>query len=133
MENVKKFYDALANDKGLQERAAALNEKHKGEEPCETTVKAELLSFAKSEGYEFTADEYETYSKQAKPVSDETTELAAGGVYNKNTCFCAVGGVGKDPATGISCACVVVGGGPNDKDGKCLVCDFAGMILKLIY
>ena len=35
MENVKKFYDALANDKAMQERANALNKE--GERPDETT------------------------------------------------------------------------------------------------
>ena len=128
MENVKKFYNALANDKGMQDRAAALNEKYKGEVPCETTVKAELLSFAKAEGYEFTADEVDAYSKQAKPVSDETTELAAGGLYNKNSCFCAVGGGGTDPDTGQKCACVLGGGGKADKEGNWLFCLAAGWV-----
>jgi len=131
VENVKKFYDALVSDKGVKERATALNEKYKGEQPNEDIVKSELLSFAKAEGYEFTADEFDAYSKQAKPVLDETTELAAGGAYNKNTCFCAVGGGGKDPATGNICACVVAGVGPKDENGKCLACDLAGLILAL--
>ena len=129
MGNVKKFYDALANDKGLKERAAALNEKYKGEQPNEDIVKTELLSFAKAEGYEFTADEYDAYSKQAKPVSDETAEIAAGGAFNKNTCFCAVGGGGKDSVTGNTCACVILGGGKADETGKGLVCELAGIIM----
>ena len=128
MENVKKFYDALANDKGLQERAATLNEKYKGEQPNEDIVKAELLSFAKAEGYEFTADEYDAYSKQAKPVSDETSEIAAGGAFNPNNCFCAVGGGGKDSVTGNTCACVLYGIGKSDENGKILYCELAGWI-----
>ena len=128
MENVKKFYDALARDKGVKERAAALSEKYKGEQPNEDIVKAELLSFAKAEGYEFTADEYEAYSKQAKPVSDETAEIAAGGAFNPNNCFCAVGGGGKDPETGNTCACVIGGGGKMDNEGKVLHCIAAGWI-----
>ena len=130
MENVKKFYNALANDKGVKERAATLNEKYKGEQLNEDIVKAELLSFAKSEGYEFTADEFDAYSKQAQPVSDETAEMAAGGAFNKNTCFCAVGGGGKDPVTGNTCACVAVGFGEDDENGRYLNCYFGGWIGK---
>ena len=129
MENVKKFYDALANDKGLKERAAALNEKYKGEQPNEDIVKAELLSFAKAEGYEFTANEFDAYSKQAKPVSDETAELAAGGLHNYDLCFCAAGGGGKDPDTGIVCACVLGGGGKKDARGQYLQCILLGKII----
>ena len=128
MENLKIFYNALANDKGMQERAAALNEKYKGEVPRENTVKAELLSFAKAEGYEFTLDDYDAYSKQAKPVSDEIADKAAGGAYNKNNCFCAVGGGGKDPETGRTCVCVLGGGGRVDKNGNGLFCIAAGWI-----
>ena len=128
MENVKKFYDALVSDKGLQERAAALNEKYKDEAPNENESKAQLLSFAKSEGYEFTADEFETYSKQAKPVSDDITDAAAGGAYDDGLCFCAIGGGGKDPVTGNTCACVVVGIGKADNEGNCLQCSLAGWV-----
>ena len=128
MENVKKFYDAIANDKGVQKRAAALSEKYRGEQPNEDVVKAELLSFAKAEGYEFTADELDTYSKKAQPVSDDIAEMAAGGLYDRNTCFCAVGGGGKDPDTGQTCACVVGGGGKKDKEGYVLCCIAIGWI-----
>jgi len=128
MENVKKFYDALANDKGLKDRAAALSEKYKGEQPNEDIVKAELLSFAKSEGYEFTADEFDAYSKQAKPVSDETAEIATGGAFNPNNCFCVVGGGGKDPVSGNTCACILIGTGYNDENKNCLNCELAGWI-----
>ena len=130
MESVKKFYEALVSDKGLQERAAALNEKYKGEAPCENTVKAELLSFAKSEGFEFTLDEYDAYLKSAQPVSDEIASSAAGGAYNHNNCFCAVGGGGKDPVTGSVCACVIAGVGAKDETGVSLYCALGGAIQK---
>ena len=132
MENVKKFYDALANDKDLQGRAAALNEKYKGEEPCADTAKNELLAFAKAEGYDFTADELDAYSKEAKPVTDETAEMAAGGAYNSDNCFCAVGGGGKDPETKKSCACVAYGEGAVDSENRYLHCVMAGWIRKVL-
>ena len=128
MENVKKFYDVLANDKGVQERAAALSEKYKGKQPSEDVVKAELLSFAKAEGYEFTADEFDAYSKQAQPVSDEIADKAAGGAYDDGVCFCAIGGGGKDSVTGNVCACVFVGTGKADEQGDYLDCKLAGWV-----
>ena len=128
MENVKKFYDALANDKGMRDRAAALNEKYKGEKQCDNTVKTELLAFAKAEGYDFTVDELDAYSKQAQPVTDETAEMAADGAYDSNTCFCAVGGGGKESETGKSCACVAYGEGAVDSNNRYLHCVLAGWV-----
>ena len=130
MENVKKFYDALANDKGLQEKAIKFNAKYKGEPPSDDEAKAELISFAKAEGYEFTMAEFDAYSKKAQPVSDEVMEMVAGGAFNKNNCFCALGGGGKDPETGRTCACVVSGGGKADNEGSYLCCVAAGWIDK---
>ena len=128
MENVKKFFDALANDKGLQEKAMKVNAKYKDDQLSDDKAKAELISFAKAEGYEFTMADYDAYSKKAQPVSDEIAETAAGGAYKQKDCFCVVGGGGKDKDTGRVCACVVSGLGPLDDEHQRLVCTVGGWV-----
>jgi predicted ribosomally synthesized peptide with nif11-like leader len=127
MEKVKEFYDALASDEALRKRAEALNEKL-GEQSGEDEAKAEIIAFAKAEGYDFTAEELDAYAKQAKALSDDELETVAGGAYNPNDCFCAVGGGGKDSATGRTCACPWIGGGKPDDDGRGLACAWAGWV-----
>jgi len=125
MENVKKFYDALSSDETMRDRAKALN----GEQKDEATVAAEIVAFAKSEGYDFTAEDLTAFvSTQKTELSDEELEAVAGGVYKSGDCFCALGG-GKDPETGRICACVISGGGKKDNTGKILVCGIYGEIL----
>jgi len=126
MENIKKFYDALSNDKAMQDRAVALNKP--GEKLDEATAKATIIAFAKAEGYTFTEAELEAYAKQAKPMADESLDTAAGGTGG---CACVgVGGGGGTDKDGDSliCACVVSGGGATEgeaEDGIC-VCALAG-------
>ena len=155
MENVKKFYDALSNDKAMQERAMDLVKK--GDKPDETTppfghpskegnttppfghpskegndetaVRTAIVAFAKAEGYDFTAADLEVYARQAKPLADESLDAAAGGAYDVLTCACLVGGGGNDPVTGHTCACVLGGGGKPDEKGKRLVCIGGGIII----
>ena len=86
MENIKKFYDALSNDKALQERANAL---FKGDEkPDETTPpfghpskegnnKAAVVAFANAEGYDFSLAELEAC---AQPLADDVMSAVAGGI-----------------------------------------------------
>jgi len=127
MENVKKFYDALSNDKELQERASALNKE--GEKPDEAAVKAAIIAFAKAEGYDFSAADLDTYAHTARPLTDESLDAAAGGVYSSSNCFCAVGGGGHDDESGHTCGCVVYGSGVKDNKGNVLACYFAGWIV----
>ena len=127
MENVKKFYDALADDEAMRKRAEALNEKL-GAQPGEDEIRAEMLAFAQAEGYIFTAEELDAYAKQAKPVSDDELKAVAGGAYIIKDCFCMFGGGGKDPVTGNTCACVLGGGGKKDENGRQLICVGGGTI-----
>ena len=129
MENVKKFYNALASDKALRERASALNKEV--EKPDETTARAAIIAFAKAEGYDFTEADLDAYAKQAKPLADKTLDAVAGGAFNPKTCFCALGGGGVDdnPVTGHTCACVAFGHGDLDEFRRALVCSLAGFIM----
>lgn len=78
MKNIKEFYEALANDKEMQERAKAMNsEKPENEE----AALAAVVEFAEKEGYDFTADQLKTYveEQKTKELTDEELEQAAGG------------------------------------------------------
>ena len=129
MENVKKFYDALSNDKAMQERASALNKE--GETPDEAAVRATVIAFAKAEGYDFTEADLEAYAHTARPLTDESLDAAAGGAFDPGTCLCVVGGGGKDPVTGNTCACVLGGAGKADDVGNMLLCVAGGFILPI--
>ena len=104
MENVKKFYDALANDKAMQERAKALAEKYKDGKPDDAAANADIAAFAKAEGYDFSIAELEEYAKQAKPLDDDQLDDVAGG---KAGCGCVSwgGGGGKDETGTFMCGC----------------------------
>ena len=119
MENVKKFYDALANDKAMQERASALNKE--GEKPDKAAARTAIVAFAKAEGYSFTEADLDAYAKQAKPLTDENLDAAAGGSAG---CGCAgVGGGGGTDKNGstVGCACVAAGFGTNSHGDD--ICD----------
>jgi len=128
MENVKKFYDALATDEAMRKKAEDLNKKFEGAQPDENAVKAEIISFAEAAGYTFTAEELDAYANRMKPLSESELEVVAGGRYKESNCFCAFGGGGKDSETGNKCACVAGGGGKRDGAGNCLICVVAGTI-----
>jgi predicted ribosomally synthesized peptide with nif11-like leader len=140
MENVKKFYDALASDEAMKKRAEDINEKQAAAMPDEDVVKAEIIAFAKAEGYAFTAEELEAYANQAKPLDDDDLEAVAGGhgrrpnIKHKDGSNCwfpegcnctAVGGGGNLPG---GCACIFGGGGPAKECGGYLVCVAYGWI-----
>jgi len=126
MENVKKFYDALANDKAMQERVSALVKKE--EKPDEAAARASIVAFAKTEGYDFSVADLDAYAHMAKPLTDESLDAAAGGAFSNHNCFCIVGGGGKDPVTGNTCACVIYGYGNADENRNFLNCMGLGVI-----
>ena len=125
MENVKKFYDALSNDKAMQDRATALNKP--GEQPDEAAAKATVVAFAKAEGYDFTVADLDVYAKQAKPLADEAMDAAAGGEAACACVGCGGGGGTDEYGEAFGCACVVAGGGfgKYEDTGGC-VCLLSG-------
>ena len=149
MEKVKQFYEALANDAGMKERAAKLAETG-GEQPGQAAATAAILAFAKAEGYDFTAQELAAYAETLpKPqggteLTDDEMNAVAGGsganytdCWSDNcTCFVAGGGhhlscerkVDDCGTGGYDCACVVGGGGKKCNKGKCLVCPIYGKV-----
>jgi predicted ribosomally synthesized peptide with nif11-like leader len=125
MEKVKMFYDTLANDEALRDKANALNERYGDSKPDEAVIMADLIAFAKAEGYIFTADDVKAYvsaNTAPYPLDDDELEAVAGGwatqykgcygdTSGKFGCFCFVGGGNKCETDGSVCACVLGGGG----------------------
>jgi hypothetical protein len=106
MDNVKKFYEALAKDTAMQERAKPLF----GEKPeIDDAALDALVEFAAKEGYSFTADEARAYIKEdSGELSDDQLEAVAGGTCLLNLIAVVFpnlgsgGGGGGGGGTGIS-------------------------------
>jgi hypothetical protein len=114
MENVKKFYEALSKDEAMKSRAEALNTKYKGAIPDESAVTAEIATFAKSEGYDFSIEELIAYNRgSAKEIPDDALLAVAGGAYQPYRCVCAIGGGGMGSEGGPFCSCVINGMGED--------------------
>ena len=143
MEKVTQFYEALANDVGMIERAAKLKETF-GEQPDKAAVNNAIIAFAKAEGYDFTAEELTVYAEAlpkpqgAAELTDDELEAVAGGISSEkecwDICFCIIGGGGvhnggsDNCTTGKhTCACVI-GGGGKACGYTVLVCAGGGVI-----
>jgi predicted ribosomally synthesized peptide with nif11-like leader len=75
MENAKKFYEALARDTAMQERAKKLiDEKQK--QANDEAAQAAIVNFAAKEGYSCTAAELMDYSRE---LSEDSLSEVAGG------------------------------------------------------
>ena len=118
MENVKKFYDALADDEAMRERANALSAKHEETKPDKAALAADLVAFAKAEGFDFSEKDLAEYADQPYPIDDDELDAVAGGVKDTSTCACALGGGGT--ISGVTCACVVVGAGEGPNGLYCI-------------
>ena len=138
MENVKEFYEALANSDALKEKAAKLNEKYNETEKMdEEAAIADIIAFAASEGYSFTAQELADYTKTAmKPapqeLSQDELEAVAGGSNACRvcfgTCFCVVGGGGTHQDPHWVCVCVLNGFGGICSRDYFLLCVLGGAV-----
>lgn len=129
MENAKKFYEALAKDEGMRKRADALNEKYAGKQPGEAEAAADIVAFAKAEGFDFTAEDLKAYvEQQSGPIADDELDAVVGGAYKSDSCLCILGGGGKDQETGNVCACIAAGAGKHDLTGNGLICALHGFI-----
>jgi predicted ribosomally synthesized peptide with nif11-like leader len=77
MSKVAEFYEALAKDKAMQERAKSLDSA--GEEYRKALAEA-IIAFAKKEGYTFTEEELKDFL-DSKALSDGDLKAVAGGGY----------------------------------------------------
>ena len=138
MENVKKFYETLANSETLKEKAAKLNEKYNETEKAdEEAIIADIIAFAASEGYSFTAEELADYVETAmksapQELSQDELEAVAGGsdacrvCFDNKRCYCFVAGGGTHQEPHWVCVCVAGGGGGKCSRGYLLLCVVAG-------
>jgi len=127
VENIKRFYDALAKDEALRNMFKEIAKKYEGQKPddeqADSICEKELIPFAKSAGYDFTLEELKEYSRDAaKPatrqLSEEELAAVAGG-----TCVCVVSGYGN-LGNGILCGCGI--GGWGQGEGQLCACFLGG-------
>ena len=82
-ENVKKFYEKLANDKALREKLAKAQESYTGDlNDRQTIVETVFLPIAKEAGFDFTAEELKAAERELveeKGISEEELENVSGG------------------------------------------------------
>lgn len=76
MKAIAKFYERFQEDKSLQEQMK------------EVKNHEEFIDFAKGQGFDFTAEELDTFrieqTEKAVPLSDDELDKAAGGFYNED-------------------------------------------------
>ncbi len=114
VENVKKFYEVLAQDKEMQQKFTDLNQKYQGQQMDEakamSVMEQEGLPMAAQMGYSFTMDDLKAYGEEMKQanvnceLSDEEMQAVTGGVF-----ACVIGGGGD----GVVCVGIGVGSGDN--------------------
>ena len=127
MDNLKKFYAALKSDEAMRDRLNAIGEKYQGAEPDKEAAMADVVAFAKSEGFELTADEIEAYFNPAggELSEAELANVAGGGCKDSYVCGCLLGGGGSE--NGKTCACIL-GGYADFDNGWHLECYLVGDI-----
>ena len=89
VENVKKFYEAVSQDKELQQKLIELSKKYQGQQMDEAKEMAimeqDALPLAKQLGYDFTMDDLKAYGEKKRQadtdreLSEEEMEAVAGG------------------------------------------------------
>jgi len=129
-DNIKLFYEALAKDKALQEKAKAIGKKYEGQKTDDDKVKEiyqqELVPLARQAGYEFTLAELKEYAQESqKPGMREVSEEELAGVAGGN-CACVLGGGGDLDGGKVDCVCGVGGGGGTKDSGSWCVCAVYG-------
>ena len=127
-ENVRQFYNHLAEDIALQERFKEMNarlvERFDGELPDEKQMdelfQKELLPVAKGTGFEFSLDDLKAYAAETKATTAGTCCMQLDGELADSELVAVVGGT-----AGTACVCVIGGYGTNC--GGEMVCVVGGI------
>jgi len=100
VDNVSKFYEVLAKDEQMQERAKNVNIQNTADEAAALSA---FVAFAAKEGFSLTTDEVKDYlaAKSKGELNDEQLEAVAGGQSS-----CGIVGT-----LSLGCNCVIVGTG----------------------
>lgn len=109
MNQIETFYKALAEDKAMQERAEAYNNRVKEKQPTEEESLKLIAEFANTEGYVFATEELKEYieKQKATELTDEELEQVSAGAQIGDE-VCRILG-----ASGV-CSCFIGGGGPTE-------------------
>lgn len=115
MENVKKFYQAVATDESLRVRLSALNKQYDGEaldeEKKAALVEKLVLPIAAEKGLDFTMEDLRQYNENINKrsedgeLSSDELDAVAGGLKIGGICF--IIGLGGVIAVGV---CQIAGG-----------------------
>lgn len=134
MENIRLFYEELAQSKELAEKIDAINSKHTDKQLSDdekfAILEKEMIPIAKEYGFDFTIDELKQYGNTKMELDDSALENIDGGIItlkkdsngnavellvngqSANASCYLVGYGNKFDDYGIgSCACVAGGGG----------------------
>lgn len=124
-EKVKEFLKRVNQDEALKKELIEMNEKTKDTEDKDKVMAEYILPFAKKNGYDLTAADFE--SQDAEMSADELMAVSGG------ACVCAVGGQGEGdnaPTNNMpyTCICMVIGegGGYADDSPTCCLCPLMG-------
>ena len=128
VENVKKFYEAVAQDKEMQQKFTDLNQKYQGQPMDEakamSVMAQEALPLASQLGYSFTMDELKAYGEEMQQanmnseLSEEEMKAVTGG--DGTQFVCAFIGVGD--GAGASGFCFLFGYGEyNRQSASCFL------------
>ena len=89
VENVKKFYEAVAQDEALKQKFIELSRKYQAQQMDEAKAMAvteqEVLPFAQQTGYSFAMNDLKSYDEEVKQakmnseLSDGELEAVSGG------------------------------------------------------
>nr|AGS53218.1 hypothetical protein [uncultured bacterium contig00093] len=133
METITEFYAALMEDEDMRERALNLNNKYQnGQHIDEATAAADIAGFAKSEGYEFSAEDLISYKHAtSRELTDGELDAVAGGAYSERS-MCFIFGNTQDPETGYRCICLLNGAGTEDNNGGFLYCMGIGGMARML-
>lgn len=108
MNDVQKFYDAVASNEGLKAKLTALDKelarKELSEAEADAFVKENVLLIAKEAGFNITLQDLESCVAMEGELSEDELTEAAGGLY-----ICGLMSLFKDPAA--ECGCVSFGVG----------------------
>ena len=105
VENAKKFYEAVSQDKEIQKKFIDLSRKYKGEpideEKIKSVVNGEILPLAAEMGFQITLDDLKQYEKEMlQPAADremsESEMQAVSGGFTNTYCFFAGYSVDED-------------------------------------
>ena len=103
VENARKFYEAVSQDKEMQRKFSDLSRKYRGEPMDEKQLKAlvneEIVPMADQMGFRFTADDLKQFEKEMyQPAADkEMSEAEMQAVSGGNAgSYCFIAGYNVD-------------------------------------